>query len=484
MSGPTEALKSIPKVEKVIAWAQEDLDLQEHTHSRLLKAVRQVLAQLREDLLNKRLEAIPDDQRILSLVRARALDLKRAQLRPLINATGIVLHTNLGRAPLAVEALERVTLVAGSYSNLEYDCVTGQRSDRQKPVEDLLMDLTGAEAAMVVNNNAAALFLLMVTLAKGRRALISRGELVEIGGSFRLADIIEAAGARLLEVGSTNQTRLTDYRQALVEDDIALVLKVHAANFKQIGYSGQAEIEELAPLAHLNSLPLVVDLGSGTLLDLSPLGLQETPIKKALAQGADVVSFSGDKLLGGPQAGLIVGSRALVCQLKSHPLARTVRPDKMTLAALEATLILAQDPEEAKKRIPIWRALSLTEEELKNQASRLKRILGPFPGLRLYLARVESQAGGGAAPEQPLPSWAVAIESLVNNIALLEERLRYQKTAVVARVNRDRLLLDVRTIDPADFPTVKTSLTQAWAELVGSPYTVPSHVDTPEKESR
>ncbi|MDR2422009.1 MAG: L-seryl-tRNA(Sec) selenium transferase [Deltaproteobacteria bacterium] len=477
MSTPSDVLKSIPKVEKVIGWALKDPELKDKAHSRLLKSVRLALSDLRTELLDKRREQAPDDEEVLNLVKRKALDLCQAQLRPVINATGIVLHTNLGRAPLAYEALERVRMTAQAYSNLEYDVVTGCRSDRQRPVKDLLIDLTGAEAAMAVNNNAAALFLLMVALAKGRRAVVSRGELVEIGGSFRLSDIIEAAGVSLIEVGSTNQTRLSDYQKAASAEGVALILKVHASNFRLTGYSGQTEIGDLAELCRYHGLPLVVDLGSGSLVDLAPMGLKETPIKWALSQGADAVCFSGDKLLGGPQAGLIAGSRPIVEKLNAHPLARTVRPDKMTLAALEATLLLIQDPEGAKAKIPIWRMLNMTPEELKAMAIKLKKALGPFAGLRLSVVQTESQAGGGAAPEQALPSYAVAIESLVNNVSLLEERLRRQDPPVVARIQRDQLLLDARTIAQEEFAPLKRSLTQAWGDLVGLPVTVP-------KESR
>ncbi|MDR1870426.1 MAG: L-seryl-tRNA(Sec) selenium transferase [Deltaproteobacteria bacterium] len=472
MSGPPEILKRIPKVEKVIGWALKDEDLQDQSHARLLKAARLVLSELRAEILERRLLAVPADQIVLEMVKKKTQDLNQARFKPLINATGVVLHTNLGRAPLAWEALERVRLTAQSYSNLEYDHLTGRRADRLKPVEELLVELTGSESALAVNNNAAALFLLMASLAKDRKVIVSRGELVEIGGSFRLSDIIEAAGVTLVEVGSTNQTRIDDYRRAATLDHVALILKVHASNFRQIGYASQVEIEELSALARAVNLPLVVDLGSGSLVDLEPLGINETTVKKALSAGADVVSFSGDKLLGGPQAGIIAGKRPIISQLKSHPLTRVARLDKMSLAALEATLLLAQDQDEGKKKIPVWRALHLTIEELKTAAIRLKRFLGPFPGLKLSVVPVDGQAGGGAAPESPLPSFAVAIESLVNNVSLLEEKLRRQKTPVVARISHDQLLLDVRTISPDEYGPLKTSLTAAWGEVVGSPVKV------------
>jgi L-seryl-tRNA(Ser) seleniumtransferase len=469
MSGPPEILKLIPKVEKVIAFAQSVPELKKLSHARLLKAVRLTLSDVRTEILENRRSEAPLDEEIIGEVKKKALNLNRAKLRPLINATGVVLHTNLGRAPLATEALDRVRLTAQSYTNLEYDPLTGQRADRQKPLEELLTDLTGAEAAVVLNNNAAALFLLATTIAKGKKVIVSRGELVEIGGSFRLSDIIEAAGAKLIEVGSTNQTRIEDYRKAASDEDAALILKVHASNFRQTGYASQTDLEELSEVARAKDLPLVADLGSGTLIDLAQVGLNETPIKKAIANGADAVCLSADKLFGGPQAGIVLGRKKIVSLLKTHPLARIVRPGKLTIAALEATLLLAQDQDEAKVRIPVWRMLFVSDEKLKAKAISLKKFLGAYAGLKLQVVPTQSQAGGGAAPEQPLSSWAVAIESLVNNVALLEEKLRRQEVPVVARVRRDQLILDVRAIAKNEFSDLKKSLTKAWNELVGQP---------------
>ncbi|MDR0549642.1 MAG: L-seryl-tRNA(Sec) selenium transferase [Deltaproteobacteria bacterium] len=470
--GPPDILKSIPKVEKVLGWAAKVPELKGLSPARLLKSTRLVLNDIRTDILEKRRDQPPKDEDILAAVTKKALDLSRAQFRPVINATGVVLHTNLGRAPLAKEALDRVILTAQSYANLEYDPFLGQRADRLTPIIELLTNLTGAEAALAVNNNAAALFLLMTALAKDRKVVVSRGELVEIGGSFRLSDIIEAAGAQLLEIGSTNQTRLADYKKASLDPLVSVILKVHASNFRQTGYAGEVQIEELAKLGRERGLPVIADLGSGSFIDLEPLGLRETNVNEALKHGAEAICFSADKLFGGPQAGIILGSHHIVDQLKNHPLARTVRLDKMCLAALEATLLLAQDPKDAIGRIPVWRLLFKTSEELKAEARRLKRFLGPIPGLKLTVIPTQSQAGGGAAPEQNLPSFAVAIESLVNNVPLLEEKLRRQSAIVVARLKNDQLLLDVRTIDPKEYPALKESLTFAWNELVGQPVVI------------
>jgi L-seryl-tRNA(Ser) seleniumtransferase len=476
---PPEILKQIPKVEKVLTWSEDCPELQTLTHTKLVAVIRMVLADLRDDILRQFRDTVPPDMEILNKVRHKALDLNKNRLQSVINATGIILHTNLGRAPLAPQALEQIKQISRGYSTLEYDPQTGKRDHRQKPAEDLLIDLTGAQAAAVVNNNAAALFLLTVTLARNKKVLVSRGELVEIGGSFRLSDIIEACGAQILAVGSTNHTRLADYRRALeTDDDISLILKVHTSNFRQIGYCGQTSVQDLAPLAREYDLPLAVDAGSGTLIDLTDLGLtEEIPVQKLLAQGAEAVCFSGDKLLGATQAGIIVGSKSIIDPLKSHPLARTVRPDKLTLAALETTLRLVKDPNEGKKLIPAWRMLSLTNQELHHLAVKLKKALGPFPGLKLSLCQLDGQTGGGAAPEEALPSWGIAIESLVNPINLLEEKLRTQTPPVVARIQRNRLLLDVRTIFPHQFAQIRQNLSLAWGQLVGGPAPLPEGED-------
>jgi L-seryl-tRNA(Ser) seleniumtransferase len=306
----------------------------------------------------------------------------------------------------------------------------------------------------------------MNVLGQNGRVALSRGELVEIGGSFRLAEILEASGASLKEVGSTNRTVLADYQKAAQGEDLGLLLKVHASNFRQVGYTSQATVAELASLASEKALPLVVDLGSGALIDLAPLGItDEMPVQKALAQGADLVCFSCDKLLGGPQAGVIAGRNDLIKKIKAHPLARAVRPGKLTLAALEATLRLSQDPAEALEFIPTYRMLHYGPNQLRQMAVKLKRTLGEHPGLKLSLIEVNGQIGGGAAPEQPLASWAVAVESLDVPIYVLEEKLRLGHPPIVARIFQDRLLFDVRTIFPDQMGPIKRALAQALAGL-------------------
>ncbi|MDR2301957.1 MAG: L-seryl-tRNA(Sec) selenium transferase [Deltaproteobacteria bacterium] len=466
MDGVPENLRHIPQVEKVLAWTMGEIELKGVSRPLLVKAIREVLGQIRKDLLDLGGGQIPSEDEIKARVVQAALEDQRPTLRAVVNATGVVLHTNLGRSPLAQAALEQMVKVAGGYSTLEYDPVCGKRADRLRGVEELVISLSGAEAAAVVNNNAAALFLLMTVLGKAGRVVISRGELVEIGGSFRLAEIIEASGVGLKEVGSTNRTVLADYQKAAAGEDATLLLKVHASNFRQVGYTSQVTIAELVTLAREKNLPLVVDLGSGAFMDLAPLGiLDETSVPKALSLGADVVCFSCDKLLGGPQAGLIAGRSDIVKKIKSHPLMRTVRPGKLTLAALETTLRILRDPAEAQEFIPTYQMLHCPPDQLRKRAVKLKRTLGENLGLKLSLVEVSGQIGGGAAPEQPLASWAVGLESQRMPINLLEEKLRRFDPPIVARIFKDRLLFDVRTIFPDQMALIKQALNQALGEL-------------------
>jgi L-seryl-tRNA(Ser) seleniumtransferase len=382
----------------------------------------------------------------VAAVEAEADRLEVPSLRPVINATGVVLHTNLGRAPLSLEAAENVMRVALSYSTLEWDPATGRRSDRQVHVGSLAADLFGGEAAMAVNNNAAALLLIAAALAAGREIVISRGELVEIGASFRIGDILAAGGAVLREVGSTNRTVAADYDRALRDGRAAMIIEVHASNFRLSGYCGRPDPAELAEVAKRHGVPWVCDLGSGSLVDLSARLPDEPSARRRLALGADLVTMSGDKLLGAAQAGLIVGRKSLLEPLRRHPLARALRIDKLSLAALEATLRLARRPAEALAAVPALAMISVTPEELAAKAGRLADLIGPLEGFRLETVATEGQAGGGAAPDQALASRAVAVEALAGPITSLEQALRSGKFPVVARIWRDRLWLDVRTI--------------------------------------
>lgn len=396
---------------------------------------------------------------LLAAVRCRLEERARRHYRRVVNATGIVLHTNLGRAPLPRAAIEAVAETVAGYGNLELDLDEGARGSRQAGVASLLRALTGAEAALVVNNNAAAVLLGVGALAAGGETIVSRGEMIEIGGSFRIPDVIRQGGARLVEVGTTNRTRIADY-EAAVTPDTRLLLKVHPSNFRVVGFAGVPTAAEVAELGRRMGIPVMEDLGSGTLVDLRRFGLPREPtVRESLAAGIDLLAFSGDKLLGGPQAGILLGRRDLVKRLERHPLMRALRPDKMTLAALEATLLLYRAGEEhAVRSVPALRMLAQTAEELEGRAARLRALLVAIPGVDAELRDGTGHAGGGALPEAGIPTRVVAVACAGSSPARLARRLRGQEPAVVGRVGGDRLLLDVLTIDDGDLPAVAEAL--------------------------
>jgi L-seryl-tRNA(Ser) seleniumtransferase len=413
----------------------------------LTEAAQQAVAELRAALLAG---GSPDLS--VPAVAARAAALAEAKaapsLRPVLNATGTLLHTNLGRAPLADAALAAAREVARSYSNLEFDLETGERGHRYAHVEALLCRLTGAEAATAVNNNAGAVLLALTALAKGKEAVVSRGELVEIGGAFRVPEVMAAGGVLLREVGTTNKTHRRDYAGA-ISSETGLLLKVHTSNYRIVGFTAAAPAAELVALAKEHGLPVMEDLGSGMLLDLAPYGLPREPtVAEAVAAGVDVVTFSGDKLLGGPQAGLIVGRREAVERIRRHPMARALRIDKLTLAALEATLRLYLDPANAVREIPVLRMLATPAAELKSRCRRLARKLEKALGERATVAVVPepSAVGGGALPLTELPGFAVALTPKDISVDALAERLRTGVPPVVGRIQEGRLLLNLRTV--------------------------------------
>jgi len=378
----------------------------------------------------------PDD--LVAQVAAELAAAAAPALRRVLNATGVVVHTNLGRAPLPEEALARVESIAGSYSNLEYDLAAGSRGSRQEHAAGLLRRLTGAGAALVVNNNAAAVLLALAALAAGREVLVSRGELIEIGDGFRIPEVLASSGARLVEVGTTNRTRASDYERA-VGPETALVLRVHQSNFRLVGFADRPRLGEVAEVARRHGLPLVDDLGSGNLLSSNSLFLgdflgDEPSAAESLAEGADLVCFSGDKLLGGPQAGIVVGRVELVERLRWHPLQRALRPDKLTLAALEGTLALYLEPARALREVPVLRMLCEPAESVRARAERLAALAGGT--VEETVARV----GGGALPLAELPSFACAVEEE------LAPRLRAGEPPVAGIVRDGRLLLDCRTL--------------------------------------
>jgi L-seryl-tRNA(Ser) seleniumtransferase len=458
-------LRRIPSVDEVLTGASTQRLLERQPRWAVLEAVREVLAACRRralagDASPEATQALLDPQAIQASVEAATARKAGPSLRPVINATGVVLHTNLGRAPLAPSALAAIAATARGYSNLEFDLDSGARGSRQAHVENLLCALTGAEAALVVNNNAAAVFLAVNTLANGREVVISRGELVEIGDSFRIPDVMTSAGGRLREVGTTNRTHLADYEQA-VGPETGMILKVHRSNFQLLGFTADVETASLVALARQRSLPVMEDLGSGALVDLSAFGLRREPLAAdAIRAGMDVVTFSGDKLLGGPQAGILVGRRELLARLRRNPLARTVRIDKLCLAALEATLRLAREADLACQEIPVLRMLSLPAAAVGARAEALAEALRAVaPGVRCAVEAGTSEVGGGALPLQTLPTRVLTLGPGREGAGALEARLRTGEPPVLVRVQGERVLLDLRTVAPDEDAALLAALT-------------------------
>lgn len=398
--------------------------------------------------------------RLTCHVRAGA----RPHFRRVINATGVVVHTNLGRSLLADSAVKAVTEACACYSNLEFDLKTGERGSRYSHVEKLICEITGAEAALVVNNNASAVLITLETLAKGKEAVVSRGQLVEIGGSFRIPDVMAKSGATLREVGATNRTHLHDYEN-VINEETALLMKVHTSNFRVIGFTKEVSGGELAELGHKNGIPVYEDLGSGNLTNFSGLGLMREPtVQEVVAEGVDVVSFSGDKVLGGPQAGVIVGRKKYIDMIKKNPLNRAVRIDKMTLAALEATMRLYLDPAAAMREVPTVRMITEKPESLKKQAQSLARVLRRALGdqVKIGVRPGVSRVGGGAFPEQDLKtSLVTVIPQQGISVEDLKERLLSTEPPLVGRIEEDAFCLDPRTLSRDEYKLCAEALSQA-----------------------
>jgi len=457
----TERLRAIPSVESILRWASVAPWIERLGRTTVVREVRAVVEEIREEIRTGRFtvvsasstsaegsDAVP--QELERRLRARFEALERPSLRRVINATGVILHTNLGRAPLSTAALRAIHDIGAAYSNLEYDLVRGERGRREAHCQDLLRRLLDVEAALIVNNNAAAVLLVLNTLAEGGEVIVSRGELIEIGGAFRLPEIMAKSGALLREVGTTNRTRLDDYERAIT-DRTRLILRAHWSNFRIIGFTERPSLKDLVALAHRHGLPCYEDLGSGCLVDLSPWGISDEPtVPHSLADGVDVCSFSGDKLLGGPQAGIIVGRAAILERLARNPLMRAVRPDKLTLAALEATLRAYLTGQ--IEQIPVLRMIALTPEQLRRRArtfaTRLRRTCGE--ALRVRLREGASVTGGGSAPEVGLRTTLVALRHQHLPTPELEARLRAANPPIIARIEGDELLLDLRTVPPEE----------------------------------
>jgi L-seryl-tRNA(Ser) seleniumtransferase len=437
-------LRFLPSVDELLQSPTGQRLTARFSRSLTLIAIRACIAQARAAILDG--VPCPPADALLATAEHLLEEQQRPQLRPVINATGVIINTNLGRAPLSLDALQAIEQVARGYSNLEYDLQAGTRGSRHTHVAALLRELTGAEAALVTNNNAAAVLLSLSALATGREVVISRGQLVEIGGGFRVPDVMRQSGCQLVEVGTTNRTRIGDYEAALTERT-ALLLSVHPSNFLITGFTESTPVKSLAELAHRRELLVMEDLGSGCLLNSEQYGLAHEPTpQESLEAGADVVCFSGDKLLGGPQAGILLGKAEIIAQIAKHPLMRAVRIDKMTLAALEATLRHYQRGE-AATHIPIWQMIAATPEQLAERAAAWTTQL-QARGVIAHVQRGESTVGGGSLPGETLPTYLLALDATHLPVPLegLARRLRSRPVPVVARILRDTLLLDPRTV--------------------------------------
>jgi L-seryl-tRNA(Ser) seleniumtransferase len=465
--GPMSAAAAIPSLDRLLHLAAVEALLQRHGRMQVASALRAHLGDLRKEALAGSLNpASLDEDRVIAALEAKLRDAVRPHLRPVFNLTGTVLHTNLGRAALPEEAVRAVVMAMRMPVNLEFDLDSGRRGDRDTAIEQLLCELTGAQAATVVNNNAAGVLLILSALAARREVIVSRGELVEIGGSFRIPDIMRQAGAKLIEVGTTNRTHAADY-EAAIGTRSALLMKVHTSNYVINGFTSSVAVDELARLGRAHSVPVAVDLGSGSLVDLTRWGLPNEPtVRETVAAGADLVSFSGDKLLGGPQAGLIVGRAELISRLKKHPLKRALRVGKLTLAALEPVLALYRAPEFLADRLATLQQLTRPVAAMREQAARLQPVVQAVVGPTYVVtgAGMSSQFGSGALPVNQLPSHGLAIRRAGGGrggLDRLEALMRRLPRPVIGRIAEKTLWLDLRCLDAADEP----EFVAQWREL-------------------
>jgi L-seryl-tRNA(Ser) seleniumtransferase len=465
-------LRKIPSVDEILSRPEIAELLMTYPRVVVVEAIRTELGRLRTEILNQ--EELPNlEDTLFSFERLYPLFQKEIELqiqprlRRVINATGVVIHTNLGRSPLHPSAIQHLLDVARNYSNLEYNLDQGERGSRYTHVEEILCRLSGAESAMVVNNNAGAVLLALNALAEGREVIVSRGELVEIGGAFRIPDVMKRSGALLREVGTTNRTYVNDYQKA-IGPQTALLLKVHTSNFRVMGFTSDASLDELVQLGRKHHLPVMNDLGSGCLVDLSQYGLEKEPtVQEATKTDVDVITFSGDKLLGGPQAGIILGKKDFLDQIKINPMTRALRIDKLTLAALESTLLLYFDEKRAMEEIPTLRMLKCDLGVLKKRGRRLVRRLPEAIKKKTKLALKEetSQVGGGALPLQELPTIVLSLKPIDFSVNRLEENLRKVDPPIISRISKEELILDMRTVFDEEIPILAAGLEKALTQI-------------------
>jgi len=461
-------LRTLPGVDRILEWFKADPYFSDVPRSIQVDTARSAIEALRTKILDPQVE-LPGDMfsgsSILKQIKGQIVSAMTPNLKQVINASGVVIHTNLGRSLLADEALKNIQKIAAGYSNLEFDLTSGKRGSRYSSVEDLLCEISGAQAAMAVNNNAGAVLLCLETIARGKNVIVSRGELVEIGGSFRIPDVMSKSGAVLKEVGTTNRTHLRDYENA-IDENTGLLLKVHTSNYSVVGFTAGVSLTELVALGAQHQVPVMEDLGSGSFVDLSKYGLSKEPtVQDSVSTGVDVVTFSGDKLLGGPQAGVIAGMTEMLQKIKQNPITRALRIDKLTLAALESTLRLYRDEADALSRIPTLKMLTMPLQIIQGKAERFMALLNDLKNERLHVQtfNANSRAGGGSLPLLQLPSRCVGVKIEDISANRIDRWMREHTPAVIGRIEDDFFMMDVRTIQENEPETI----TAAFQQLLG-----------------
>lgn len=466
MENKKKLFSKLPKVDETLRDQRLFEFFEDTPRDLIVESVREAIAYERDRIMKSSEKGYSfSDDEFFGRIKEKIKQKKKFSLTRVVNATGVVLHTNLGRAVLSPAACENVISTVKGYSNLEYEVKRGARGSRHDHVEELICRITGAEAAMVVNNNAAATMLCLSAVAENREVIVSRGELVEIGGSFRIPDIMTRSGASLIEVGTTNKTKLSDYRSA-VSEETAAIMKVHTSNYKVIGFTAESSLEELVSLGKETGLPVIYDMGSGLMMDLSQYGIDEPTVQESLKTGIDVILFSGDKLLGGPQAGIIAGKRSLINMMKTHPLARVVRIDKMTLAALEATFRAYIDRENVCREIPILRMLTEDMDAMKKRGAALKDAVDHLRLFKGEITQVTEQVGGGSAPGTELDGIAVRINTDVP-AERLERQLRKNHIPIIARIIKDAVCFDMRTVSDEETEIIADAMRNIESDILG-----------------
>ncbi len=448
-------LRQLPKVDYLINHDEIQKMIDDYPRKIVLKMINETLDEIRKNILSELLTEAVDEKIIIDTINNKVANYLSFSLKRVINGTGVIIHTNLGRSIINYETSQHTSSINNGYSNLEFDIESGKRGLRYTHIEKVLMDLTGAEGALVVNNNAAAVMLVLNTVAKDKEAIVSRGELVEIGGSFRVPEVMKISGGTLIEVGTTNKTHLKDFENN-INDNTGAILKVHTSNYKILGFTKEVPVEDLVALGKEKNIPVVLDLGSGTLIDLTKYGLSVEPtVLEQVGKGIDIITFSGDKLLGGPQAGIIVGKKKYIDAIKKNQLTRALRVGKMTISALESTLRYYFDEKKAIEEIPTLRMIAETYDSVNERANKLLKY---FDNKDIRIIDGESQVGGGTFPLDVIPSALIEINSTKFSASQISSKLRNLEVPIIARISENRILLDVRTLQENDFEYIVSSI--------------------------